>query len=126
MTPLPKRRRVNLDARQYIKEWRATQIPTPCADQTVEQKEQYYRTALIGAAAIVRDTRGQWLRYTIEKIERRLVKTVVIFGVGSFYMASCTQYHCTGGGRTLVRPTDGLLGWINENPEGVDSTSYCL
>jgi hypothetical protein len=126
MIPLPKIRRCNPISLQSIKVWRAAQIPMPCTDQSAEQKESYYRSTSIGEIAIVRDTRGRWLRYTIETIAWRSLKMVGIFRVGSFYMESCSQYHCTGGGRTLVRPTDVLLDWIKENPDGVDSTNYRL
>lgn len=90
----------------------------PCADQTPEQLEAYYRAATEGDLACVRTDHGGYLpstEYTFERITGGRRGRVYLAASGSFYAGSGKNcFHPTGQKR-LVVPTAAILAWAGDD-----------
>jgi hypothetical protein len=93
---------------------------SPCVDQTKADVEVYYRTAPVGAVAVVRHTQGGLLHYIVTEIEDRDPKRgrVYIRNAGAFYMKSGANCFHPKGQTSLVVPTNAVLAWAKEHPRG--------
>lgn len=93
---------------------------SPCVDQAKTDIEAYYRTAPVGAVAVVRHTQGHLLRYDVTYVEGRNPKIgrVYIHNAGAFYMKSGANCFHPKGQTTLVVPTEEVLAWVKEHPRG--------
>lgn len=105
---------------EEINEWRKIQLLSPCIDQTKKDIEKYYRSTPIGAIAVVRQTQGRVLKYTIKNINRRDTKfgRICIANFGDFFMKSGNNCYYPGGQTNLVVPTDEVKAWAAEHPRG--------
>ena len=86
----------------------------PCADQTPEQLEAYYRAATEGDLACVRIDHGGHLpssEYTFERIMGGRRGRVYLAASGSFYAGSGKNCFHPKGQRRLVVPTLAILAW---------------
>jgi hypothetical protein len=100
---------------------------TPCAYQTDEEIEQYYRNSPIGSPAIIRHTQWRILKYEVSTIEGRRHGRVYVpskLGGSSFYIrskagAGANTYEPKGQS-SLVIPTDAVLAFANATPSGID------
>lgn len=123
LRPLSKRQRETLEeVRRAIAE-----LPrSPCIDQTEKDVEAYYRTAEVGAVAVVRQTQYHRLQYTVTSIGGTPVRAgrVYIENFGAFYMKSGKNcFHPTGQTR-LVVPTEQVLAWAAAHPNGETDIRY--
>ncbi|MEI9418093.1 hypothetical protein [Mesorhizobium sp. Cs1321R2N1] len=95
-----------------------TRPVSPCIEQTQKDIEAYYRNAEIGQIAVVRHTQHHMLFYRVSEIESRDPPCIYVRNGGAFYMKSGkSRYHPTGQ-TTLVVPTDEVLAWAKEHPQG--------
>ena len=93
---------------------------SPCAEQTPEEIETYYRSARESDVAVVRNTQYRTLRYSVTRIQfkRPEIGRLNIENEGDFYIKSGKNcYHPTGQKR-LVVPTANVLKWAQEHPLG--------
>lgn len=95
-----------------------TRPVSPCIDQTEQDIEAYYRHAKIGQTAVVRHTQGHMLRYVISEIEGGNRGRVYVRNAGAFYMKHGKNCFHPKGQTTLVVPTDEVLAWAKEHPQG--------
>lgn len=123
--PLPPLRRVSEATQKTIealKEHRkANPTPlSPCVGQTVADIESYYRNQPEGALAVVRQTQGGMLLYTLSTIELRRTRSgrINVPGFGDFTMKSGVNCYYPKGQTTLVVPTDEVVAWAKEHPRG--------
>lgn len=122
MTPLPTGPRVPRQRPQAMKAYLADH-PTPlspCIDQILEEVAGYYRSAPLGASAVVRETQYGLLRYHVAKIvgSKPECGRVYVSNFGAFYMKSGKNCFHPTGQTQLVVPTEKVLAWIIEHPSG--------
>lgn len=93
---------------------------SPCIDQTESDIETYYRAAEIGRIAVVRNTQGHMLHYAVREIEGTNPPRgrVYVSQDGAFYMKHGKNCFHPKGQKTLVVPTDEVLAWAKEHPQG--------
>ncbi|RWD71106.1 MAG: hypothetical protein EOS37_12770 [Mesorhizobium sp.] len=93
---------------------------SPCVDQTPADIESYYRNSPEGARAVVRETQGGMLRYTLSTIELRRTRSgrINVPGFGDFMMKSGVNCYHPKGQTTLVVPTDKVVAWSKDHPRG--------
>jgi hypothetical protein len=92
---------------------------SPCATQTEKEVEAYYCKAQVGSLAAVRDTRWQLLQYSIVPIGNidRVVGTIhVAYGV--FFIKNGKRHAAPAGQVSLVVPTNAVIRWAREHPQG--------
>lgn len=125
--PLPKLRRVPEAALKALEEHRLLD-PTPlspCANQTEAEIEKYYRNAEIGDIAVVRNTQGYVLQYTVLEIsDRRPDIGSIYVGNQSYYMKNGKMRRHPTGQISLVVPTNEVLAWHKEHLGG--ETGYTI
>lgn len=82
--------------------------------------ERYYRTAPVGAAAVVKQTQGGILLFHLAEIELRKPELgrVYIRGHGAFYMKHGKNCFHPKGQTTLVPPDEATLAWARAHPMG--------
>jgi hypothetical protein len=92
--------------------------PWPCADQTLEQIEHYYRTAPEGSEAVIRETQAGFLRYYLTTIEGRNVRSGLVYlqGHASFNMKSGSMRRQPHGQCKLVLPTEAVRAYAAKHP----------
>jgi len=105
---------------EALREWRKHGPHSPCVDQTDEDIAAYYCNAPIGAPAAVRMTQGGLLQYRITEIEGQdpARGRVHVRGFGAFYQKHGRNCFHPKGQTTLVVPTEAVLNWAAEHPEG--------
>lgn len=97
---------------------------SPCAYQTQEEIEQYYRNAPIGAKAAVRHTQYGLLEYDITIIERRSEALGRVYirsrsSGSAFYIKSGKNCYHPKGQSSIVVPTEDVVIWAENNPRGM-------
>ncbi len=93
---------------------------SPCGTQTEADIEAYYRHAEKGTVAVVRETQGHILRYTVTEVEgtNPSAGRTYIKNHGAFYMKHGKNCFHPKGQTTLVVPNDEILAWAKERPHG--------
>lgn len=93
---------------------------SPCACQTEDEIATYYRNANVGDVAVVRQTQGHLLVYAVTEVEgvNGRAGRVYIKQHGAFYAKSGKNCFQPKGQTTLVVPTDEVLNWAAEHPQG--------
>ena len=93
---------------------------SPCAYQTADQIAEYYRNATTGDVAVVRQTQGHMLVYSVTEVEglnpsrgRTYIKQH-----GAFYMKSGKSYGSRTDQSRLVIPTPEVRAFAQGSPRG--------
>lgn len=99
---------------------------SPCAGQTAEEIAAYYRSAKVGAVAVVRKTQYHLVKYDVTEVEdtNPARGRTYIRGAGAFYMESGKNCFHPKGQTTLVVPTPQILAWADANPHGKFDVDY--
>lgn len=124
---LPQLRKVGPQVLEAVREYQ-TQNPrpvSPCIDQTEHDISAYYKSAGAGNQAVVRQTQGHILLYTVTAVEGTNPKAgrVYIQGFGAFYAKSGKNCFHPKGQTTLVVPTAEVLEWAAAHPRGESDIS---
>jgi hypothetical protein len=96
----------------------------PSDDQNPERIAAYYQAAKPGDRAVIRQTQGGELRFSVDEIEnvkpeigRLYLKTGALdWGGRAFYRKSGKSCYAPMGQTSLVIPTEKVLRWIEEHP----------
>ncbi len=98
---------------------------SPCARQTPEEVEDYYRNQPEGSPAAVRRTHGGILDYTITTFGLRRTRSgrINVEGFGDFFMKSGKNCWAPTGQTNLVVPTEAVVAWAAEHPRGATGFS---
>lgn len=93
---------------------------SPCAHQTEADIANYYRSAKVGDVAVVRETQAHLLVYSVTTVEGLNPSRgrVYVKQHGAFYMKSGKNCFHPKGQTTLVAPTEDILKWAVEHPQG--------
>lgn len=93
---------------------------SPCALQTEQEIEAYYRNAVSGDVAVVRETQYNMLVYKVTDVEGTNPQSgrTYIRQHGAFYMKSGKNCFHPKGQTSLVVPTPEVLRWAEEHPQG--------
>jgi environmental stress-induced protein Ves len=93
---------------------------SPCAYQTEEEIAAYYRAAKIGDVVVVRQTQHHTLVYKVEEVEGVNPRSgrVYVSQYGAFYMKHGKNCFHPKGQTSLVVPTEEVLAWAKEHPDG--------
>lgn len=118
--PLPRLRPISDDVRKALDEHRRNMPLSPCADQTEQDIERYYRNEPEGSPAAVRTTYGGILTYDLTTFTLRRTKTgrINVEGHGDFFMKSGKNCWEPTGQKRLVVPTEEVVAWAREHPRG--------
>lgn len=119
---VPTTRKRQIDPAANLAEHRASgkRKISPCAYQTQEQIEAYYRKVSKGAVAVVRQTQHYMLIYSVTEVEYVTPHTgrLCVTYHGLFFMKSGKNCHHPTGKTTLVVPTREVLKWAEAHPRG--------
>ncbi|MRG54201.1 hypothetical protein GF108_01210 [Phyllobacterium sp. SYP-B3895] len=93
---------------------------SPCAYQTPEEIETYYRNVEVGGVAVVRKTQHHLLCYSVRKVEGLNPKLgrIYVEQDGAFYIKSGKNCFHPKGQTSLVVPTPDVLEWAEAHPRG--------
>lgn len=108
------------EARAAVAGWQRTQRLSPCVDQTEAEIARYYRSAPMGAVAVVRHTQGGLLQYDVTEVEGQNPGRgrVYIKNAGAFYAKHGRNCYQPKGQTALVVPTPAVLEWARAHPRG--------
>lgn len=101
-----------------------TEPPTskisPCTAQTAEDIATYYRNAKIGDVAVVRDTKGYLLRYSLTEIDgtNPARGRVYVKQFGAFYAKHGKNCYRPTGQVMLAVPSAEIIEWAQAHPNG--------
>uniref|UniRef100_UPI001AEBE93C hypothetical protein n=1 Tax=Pleomorphomonas koreensis TaxID=257440 RepID=UPI001AEBE93C len=125
---LPKLPKTRKEALEEVRQYRLDhpRPVSPCIDQTEADVAAYYKAASAGAAAIVRETQGDCLRYTVTEVEGTAPRLgrVYIKNFGAFYAKTGKNCFHPKGQTRLVVPTEAISAWIAEHPLGEFGVQY--
>lgn len=100
----------------------------PCDAQTEEQIAEYYRTAEIGAAAVIRNTHWNTLEYIDTAIDSRNNRLGRVYLTGPGYSGGIVFFLKSGrncfnstGQSCLVVPTRAVMDWIENRKTSSDA-----
>lgn len=93
---------------------------SPCVNQTEAEIATYYGSANVGDEAMVRQTQGHVLYYTLAKITGFKPERgrVYVDNFGAFYTKHGRNCFHPKGQTTLVVPTPEIRAWMKANPTG--------
>lgn len=95
----------------------------PCADQSANDIESYYRSVKPGSEVAIRETHGGILRYYLSTVDKLNRGRIYPLGHQSFFAKSGSMCRAPHGQSNLVIPSDAVKAYAEVNPSD-PSRSY--